>query len=378
VLRKTTRRYVSNKLSQLSRFHWGAMLRKVSLRRLAQAAFVVLEWKAHRSHCHSRPIAFRIESSALCNLRCPLCSTTYRTLPAGQPRNMSLQLFETIHAQIQKSAWRLTFYMEGEPMMNPQLFDMIEIATRDPHTFTSFSTNFTLMRERLLVPLFRSRVDWVSISLDGYRQETYEKYRVNGRVSDVLNGIEMATSFRRTHKLRYPYLQVNMITFSHVPSEEVSALEAFCSDRGVDEFRLRPDQTGLLGPYNERAERRPSRRCHWPWTSLSVDVDGAVYVCPIAYEQHISYGNLRDSTLDEIWNNELYVATRNYLKRKDDKREGLPRLPCFDCRWYGKCEPVTDPAAVNLNRLRMSEAKASSIDRFATRDKGARRSRHAW
>jgi radical SAM protein with 4Fe4S-binding SPASM domain len=355
MLRKTTRRYVSNKLSQLSRFHWGAMLRKVSLRRLAQAAFVVLEWKAHRSHCYSRPIAFRVESSGLCNLRCPLCSTTFRTLPAGQPRNMSLELFETIHAQLKKSAWRLTFYMEGEPMMNPRLFEMIEIATRNPHVFTSFSTNFTLMRERLLAPLFKSRIDWISVSIDGFRQETYEKYRVNGRVEDVLNGIAMTTRFKCASKLNYPYMQVNMITFSHVPADETKALASFCAAHDVDEFRLRPDQTGLLGPYPGPPKRRPARSCHWPWTSMSVDVDGSVYVCPIAFEQRISYGNLGTTTLDELWNNDMYVATRTYLSRKGDDRDGLPKLPCYDCRWYGKCEPSTDQEAVRRERLRKAK-----------------------
>ena len=278
---------------------------------------------------------------------------------------MSLDLFKTIHAEVRNHAWRLTFYMEGEPMMNPRLFDMVEIATRDPHTFTSFSTNFTLMREELLLPLFRSRIDWISVSLDGFKQETYEKYRVNGNVATVLNGVAMTTRFKRAHKLSYPYVQVNMITFSHVSVDEVRALEAFCAESNVDEFRLRPDQTGLLGPYSGAAKRRPSRQCHWPWTSLSVDVDGAVYVCPIAFEQHMSYGNLGTTSLDDIWNNELYVATRAYLSREGDDRKGLPTLPCYECRWYGKCEPSTDRASVHRERLR----KAKEAGMVTWRDK---------
>ena len=78
-----------------------------------------------------------------------------------------------------------------------------------------------------------------------------------------------------------------------------------------------------------------------------MDVDGAVYACPIAFEQQMSYGNLGTTSLDDIWNNELYVATRNYLSREGDDRKGLPTLPCYDCRWYGKCEPSTDQAAIH-------------------------------
>jgi radical SAM protein with 4Fe4S-binding SPASM domain len=264
---------------------------------------------------------------------------------------MSLGLFKIIHEKIKSYAVRLTFYMEGEPMMNPQLFDLVEVSTRNNSTFTSFSTNFTLMRERLLEPLLKSQLDWISVSIDGFEQETYEKYRVNGKVKDVLNGIAMTMKYRQQHHLTRPYMEVNMIKFSHVPSEEVDELTSFCDEHGVDTFRLRPDQTGLLGPYTPKIEREPASRCHWPWTSLSIDVDGSVYACPMAFEQRVSYGNLANSRLDEIWNNSMYVATRKYLNRRGDNRVGLPHLPCYDCRWYGKCPPISDIDAIHKERL---------------------------
>jgi radical SAM protein with 4Fe4S-binding SPASM domain len=264
---------------------------------------------------------------------------------------MNLSLFTIIHEKFKHYAWRITFYMQGEPMMNPQLFEMIELSTRTGAVFTSLSTNFTLMRARLLDALFNSRLDWLSVSLDGFEQRTYGTYRVNGKVQDVLNAITMTMKYRQQRDLDHPYMQVNMITFSHIPAEEVTRLRSFCADNGVDMFRLRPDETGVLGSYDPVIERRPSSNCHWPWTSMSIDVDGAVYACPIALEQRISYGNLGKSSLDEIWNNHLYVATREYLKRHDDNRTDLPHLPCYDCRWYGKCPPATDVIAVRKEQF---------------------------
>ena len=287
------------------------MLKKVTLRQLVRVTHVIAEWKSRRTNCRSRPFAFRIEPSSTCNLRCPLCSTTYRMLDHSHPRQMTLQLFKIIHDKIKDYVWRITFYMQGEPMMNPHLFEMVEISTRTGHVFTSFSTNFTLMRERLLLPLFNSRIDWISVSLDGFRQETYEKYRVNGKVKDVLDGIVMTMKFRQKNKFPHPYMQVNMITFSHIAREEVSKLRAFCADCGVDMFRLRPDETGILGSYDPIIKRKPASSCHWPWTSMSVDVDAAVYTCPIGFEQGISYGNLVISSLDEIWNNDLMSQPGN-------------------------------------------------------------------
>jgi radical SAM protein with 4Fe4S-binding SPASM domain len=360
MLRRSTKRYGPNKLSYLASIDWRDMLRKVTFQQLLLVAHVLAEWKTRRTRCRSRPFTFRVEPSSVCNLRCPLCSTTYRKLRPDQPRHMTLELFNIIHDKIKNYAWRITFYMEGEPMMNRHLFEMVELSTRTGHVFTSFSTNFTLMREHLLLPLFKSRIDRISVSLDGFQQDTYKKYRVNGKVKNVLEGIAMTMQFRNNNKFTYPYMQVNMIEFSHIPPEEISSLGSFCKDCGVDEFRLRPECLGLLGQYDPTIKRQPASYCHWPWTSMSVDVDGAVYACPIAFEQRISYGNLGTNALDEIWNNDLYIATRTYLTRKGDDREGLPKLPCYDCRLYGKCPPATDRVTIGKEWLRNLETQNKS------------------
>ena len=84
---------------------------------------------------------------------------------------------------------------------------------------------------------------------------------------------------------------------------------------------------------------------------MSIDSDGTTYVCPIAFEQKLPSGNLLKQSLMEIWNSDLYRAIRKYLRSADDKREGLPKLPCFDCRWFGKA-PATNPVAMRRDWLK--------------------------
>jgi radical SAM protein with 4Fe4S-binding SPASM domain len=89
---------------------------------------------------------------------------------------------------------------------------------------------------------------------------------------------------------------------------------------------------------------------------MSIDCDGSVYPCPIAFEQRISYGNLATSSFEEVWNGELYVTTRGYLSRKAEAYEGLPKLPCYDCRWYGKRPPATDQIAIRKQWLQAARS----------------------
>lgn len=240
-----------------------------------------------------------------------------------------------IFGKISRYAQRMTFYMEGEPMTNPNLFEMVKIAAQN-NVFTSFCTNFTLMRKSLVEPLFASRLDLLSVALDGYTQEAYQKYRVNGDVQRVKDGLRMVLQHKRRHGYRYPIVNVYSTLFDHVVPE-VDSIQSLCAELGVDRLVFRPDETGRWGAYRHdyNPELLPRSRCFWPWLSMSIDVDGAVYPCPIAFERPSKqpYGNLLTNGLEDIWNNELYVETRRYLAGQT----ALPsaKLPCSTCRWYG-------------------------------------------
>lgn len=144
----------------------------------------LVEWKTKRTVVRFRPSVVRLEPSAVCNLKCPGRTTPKRVFKPDQVRVMTMPTFERLHKEVHKHACRMTFYMEGEPTTNPHIFKMIKMATSD-RIYTSFSTNFTLMREQWLKPLFDSRLDYISVALDGFSQEAYEQYRINGDVARV-------------------------------------------------------------------------------------------------------------------------------------------------------------------------------------------------
>ena len=50
--------------------------------------------------------------------------------------------------------------------------------------------------------------------------------------------------------------------------------------------------------------------CEYPWTSLSVMADGSVVPCTQDYDVEMVLGNVREQTLEEIWNGEKYREFR--------------------------------------------------------------------
>ena len=307
------------------------MIRNITIYRLLNILHVFFEWKLGISYAKSRPFVVRLEPSAICNLKCPTCVTPKRQFAEGEVKRMDLESFRIIFNSISKHLYRLTFYINGEPMLNTDLFKMIKIAS-SKNIYTSFSTNFTLMREAYLEPIFDSGLDWISICLDGFSQETYSKYRVNGNVDSVKEGIKMLMEYKIANNYNKPIVNVFTITFNHV-KPEIEAIKSFCTEHKVDEHRLRPDNSNMDGSFNYQVIKRKYKKCFWPWLAIKIDADGSVYPCPCATEKGIKYGNLKEQSLDEIWNNEFYIESRKYISGKTAMKEQL-NLPCYNCHYF--------------------------------------------
>lgn len=347
---RSIRRYGMNDLWYYTRLLWMTIPMKASVHKLPNVVRCALDWKTGRTTVRSRPPLVRIEASGICNLRCLSCTTAKKHFSPGQIRMMEFDWFKTIYSQLAPYACRVTFYIAGEPMTNPRLFDMVKFASH-ASVFTSLCTNFTLMKRDLLQPLVDSKLDWLSVCLDGFTQEAFQKYRVHGDVSRVKEAITMVTEYKKLHHLRRPFLNVYTITFKHV-LPELPLIIAFCKECGVDQLTFRPDESNTYGDdvaSPKSTSRLPLSSCFWPWTAIHVDVDGSVYPCPQAYYTRASqraqgsyfstceskpYGSLLKASLDEVWNNSSYTETRKYLSGNGQKKPSLD-LPCHSCPAYG-------------------------------------------
>jgi radical SAM protein with 4Fe4S-binding SPASM domain len=328
---RTIRTYVGKGNSLLYFLRWTStgMLRRLTPARAWNILLSLVEWKTRRTTVRSRPWAIRIEVSRVCNLKCPSCATASRKFAPGETRLMSLQAFQTVFDNVKKAAYRVTFYVSGEPMTNPRLFEMVRIAHLH-NCYTYFSTNFTLMRKDLLEPMFRSGLDRLSACLDGFSQAGFATYRQNGDVERVKEGIRLVQDYKRVHGLTRPILNIFTITFSHV-QPEMEQVEHFCREQRVDRLTVRPDQMSFDGSHEFVNPRRAYSKCFWPWVSVTANPDGTVYPCP---RRKQSYGNLLEQGIDEIWNGPMYQKTRRFLSGQIAASEAQD-LPCVRCSLFG-------------------------------------------
>src|SRR5437870_11982418 len=125
----------------------------------------------HKAVLSGGPIEITLESTAKCNLYCPMCP---RHIYTFDNENMDLELYKKIVADCKDYVEFVWPYGIGEPMIHPNIFEMIRI-TREAGIRTGMSTNATLIdgRRADLLPDFG--LDYVILTFDGASKGTSEK-----------------------------------------------------------------------------------------------------------------------------------------------------------------------------------------------------------
>ena len=118
-----------------------------------------------------------------CNLRCDFCDLWHYT------DMMPFESAATIIARAPKAGVKTLVITGGEPFLHPRIFEVIEMA-RNLDLGVNITTNATLLVKDL-DRLKASRVNSLSISLDGF-QATHDRLRgVNGTYDEVMDAVEV-------------------------------------------------------------------------------------------------------------------------------------------------------------------------------------------
>lgn len=260
-----------------------------------------------RSHVPGGPLTLAIESTAKCNLFCPMCPRENIYFPA---RDMALDLFRKI---IDESKDYLEFavpYGVGEPLLNPEIYDMIGYC-RTLGVPTGISTNATILTEDASRRLIEAGLDYIIFAFDGATAETYEKYRKGGDFERVRANI--LTFLRVKKEMRSRIFCIIQMVRLNENRHEVPALIRMWRVEGIDEVRIKKDEVHNEGSAipGDDGDRPPMRHpCYLLWRGpMYIHYDGTVFPCCYIYPEE-PVGNVRKNTMAEIWNSERMVKLR--------------------------------------------------------------------
>ncbi|MGE0588047.1 MAG: SPASM domain-containing protein [Cyclobacteriaceae bacterium] len=283
------------------------------------------------------PVSISIEPTTSCNLRCPECPSGLRsfTRPTGM---LNTELYERIINELAPSLSYLIFYFQGEPYLHPQLLDMIGYAAKKK-IYTATSTNAHFLTGDAARKTVESGLDRMIISIDGTSQDTYESYRVGGKLSKVIEGTKNLIKWKKALKSKTPHTIFQFLVVRKNESQ-IDQVYKLANELGVDEVALKTAQIydfesgSDLIPINEKYSRYRKaedgsyaiknqllNHCWKMWHSCVVTWDGKVVPCCFDKDAHFVLGDLTQNSFKEIWNGEAYTDFRGSLLRSRSEIE---------------------------------------------------------
>jgi len=316
------------------------------------------------------PRSLYLETTNRCDSKCQTCIRTFQTLEP--PADLTLERVQAIVAQFPVLD-RVVLHGIGEPLLNPQIFDIVAyLKTRVASVlFNSDAISLTPPRARRLV---ESGLDEYRVSMDAATAATYLQLRGVDRFERVTANVTRLVALQ--HELGRTTPRVSLwFTATRANIEELPAFVQLAADLGVGEVyvqrlvfnglglateanalhgRLRAREqarlaeaealatrrgvamraSGLTSPLaslrGRDDEARPWSGCRRPWTLAYVTANGNVLPCCISPWVARDYaglilGNAFGERFEEIWDGARYQQFRTQFET------ATPPDPCRGC-----------------------------------------------
>jgi hypothetical protein len=304
--------------------YWRSSCSGLSIAKLRNSATALVEMACGRTCVTSRPAVLRVEPTNVCNLHCPRCSCGIGAdrRPKGQ---IALPHFRRILEQNQEEGWLLRLDGNGEPTLHPQIFNMVAMAKSYGYS-VSMSTNLCTERAGQVRAFVGSGLDRLVVAVDGSTQESYERYRVGGKLSLVTERLAALNVVKKTMRSRTPLVDVQFLDWGY-NHEEIPQVRAMARSVGADKFEIiRPDWS----VDHAQASTRP-RRCFWLWFVLTVDWQLNYHSCTNAWTCPWPRLNLNDVPSHEYWNHAVMQEARRYNLNKSSAVGEDTGCNCREC-----------------------------------------------
>jgi len=320
----------------------------------------------------SFPLVAKIEVTTKCNLRCTMCSISYREGSGSHIDFHSFLKLKPIFPYL-ISAY---LYGVGEPLLHPRITDMFFLLA-DAGVRVGIITNGILISEDRVHEWLTGGLYKLSISMDGASKTVYERIRRQGSFDQLLDNLECFHSLRQAYHGPVPILTLNFVAMREnvkelLPLLEIAATydaqevivtellafvdemksqvlsyedplltrtysraEALAHELGIDlvlprsyrrwrNSRPRFANREVLDTTSGKKCEIPFASCTEPWSGFWLTQNGNVTPCCYWFR---SLGNLNDNEFIDIWNNSNYQSLRRDINHPETRHTQCRTCP---------------------------------------------------
>ncbi len=271
------------------------------------------QWlRCHRRRLRGVPRApqwLQVEINNSCNLACVMCPRAAMRRPV---RLMTLTEFQNLaRSAVAAGVPRLRLFLLGEPLLHPDLPEMIRCAKALGIPSVEINTNAVALTSERSRELIAAGLDEMVLSVDGTDAAGYEAVRRGGDYAQVVENIEGFLRLRGEHGGTKPRVTIQTILMQPTAEQMPQFVQRWRPL--VDRVRVEAirEYHGIEGlspfPLGVRRELRP---CPALWSYLVVLSNLRVVPCCTDINGDLALGDVREAPLSQWWRHPRLQALR--------------------------------------------------------------------
>ena len=275
----------------------------------------------------SKPFGLMVEPTIKCNLKCPMCVANILN-PGREGGYFKVENFKKVVDEIGDYLIFLQFWFFGEPLMNPNLFELIKYA-KSKDIFTVVTSNMQLLTPNRAKEMIDSGLDYLNVSFNGGSEKSYNTYMLGGSFERVVRNIKLVIEERKKQKKKFPFVDLQCIIMKET-EPEIEKIKEIGRNLGVDRVSFKTctittDMNSELLPENPKyrlssyKKEGKVNRCQRLWYLPVINWDGTLVSCCNDVKYQNRMGNAFTNGLNAIWNSNEYVNFRKQIIEDMDK-----------------------------------------------------------
>jgi MoaA/NifB/PqqE/SkfB family radical SAM enzyme len=272
-----------------------------------------------------------LEISAQCNRTCVFCPNHDFTRPDQQ---MPMKLIEKVRDELADLNYggRWHPYMYNEPLRDNRLFDILKMYREAlPRAIIGISTNCDYLTEEKLAQLIDVGVNSLTLNIYSARDGSDNEEKVAKGIEFSKKRAKLVQSWLDKHK------QVQQSGSLYTGGSAHRVIGKVLHKYGVQQdssgfggsFKLANRSNNVAWLANDGKEHY-SGSCVRPFRVMEVRWTGDVVLCCHDYNGIKSYGNIKDKSVEDIWNS---MALH---KKREELQQGVRKGPlCGVCDYSG-------------------------------------------
>ena len=288
------------------------------------------------------PAVLQVQTINRCNARCGICPYSY-TIHLQQRGVMDHGLYSKIVAECagKDDLQEFVPMCKNEPLLDPKLeARVVEFKTgAAPHQAVEIATNGSALTPGRFARLAKSGVDLISISLNAATEETHKKVKQGLLWSQVKKNLEaLATADTSQVNIFVRYIRQcdNLAEFesfrAHWRQRGFNILTYEINNRSGtvrDYARMLPTRNSFQRHLRKAVGRRFRGLCPYAFSIAHVLHNGDVPLCANDWHNRVILGNIKHSTLEEIYNSPRIRQIREWMCQG----RYAEIAPCADCSY---------------------------------------------